>query len=98
MFHRRGLLRDETPRSGVRTGRSGIVKGFRTPAFVHPLAPAPGRHLKTLNETRALRRGRREGELRTLRAIRLRPRDQQDSTHIPTGLSASSTDAFARKS
>jgi hypothetical protein len=49
-------------------------------------------------ETRPLRRGRSEGELRTLRAIRLRRRDQQESMHIPTGRSASSTDALARKS
>ena len=39
----------------------------------------------------------RESELRTLRVIRLRLRDQQGSTHIPTGRSASSIDAFPRK-
>ena len=27
------------------------LEAFRTPAAVHPLAPAPGRHPKTLNET-----------------------------------------------
>src|SRR5271169_1627396 len=32
-----------------------------------------------------------------LRMIRLRRRDQQGSTHIPSGRSASSTDAFPRK-
>jgi len=34
------------------------------------------------------------GELRTLPVIRLRRRDQQGSRHIPSGRSASSTDAF----
>ena len=48
-------------------------------------------------ESRPIRRGQREGELRTLRAIRLRQRDQQGSTHIPTERSALSTDAFPRK-
>ena len=42
-------------------------------------------------------RGGREGELRTLPVIQLRRRDQQGSTHIPSGRSASSTDAFPRK-
>ena len=37
------------------------------------------------------------GELRTLPVIRLRRRDQQGSRHIPSGRSASSTDAFPRK-
>jgi hypothetical protein len=37
------------------------------------------------------------GELRTLPAIRLRRRDQQGSTHILSGRSASSIDAFPRK-
>jgi hypothetical protein len=37
----------------------------------------------------------REG---TLRVIRLRRRDQQGSTRIPTGRSVSVTDAFSRKS
>ena len=46
-------------------------------------------------ETRPLRRGQKEG--RTFGVIRLRRRDQQGSTHIPTGRSASSTDAFPRK-
>ena len=48
-------------------------------------------------ETGPLRRGWREGELRTLPVIRLRRRDHQGSTHILTGRSASSTDAFPRK-
>src|SRR5215813_5043483 len=46
---------------------------------------------------RTLRRGWREGELRTLPVIRRRRRDQQGRTHIPSGRSASSTDAFPRK-
>jgi catechol 2,3-dioxygenase-like lactoylglutathione lyase family enzyme len=46
---------------------------------------------------RTLRRGWREGELRTLPVIRLRRRDQQGRTHIPSGRSATSTDAFPRK-
>ena len=73
------------------------LEAFRTPAAVHPLAPAPGRHPKTLNETGPLRRGWREGELQTLPVIRRRRRDQQRSTHILTGRSASSTEAFPRK-
>jgi hypothetical protein len=40
----------------------------------------------------------RKGELRTLRVIRQRRRDQQGSTRILTGRSASETDAFSRKS
>ena len=43
-----------------------------------------------------LRRGWREGELRTLPVIRLRRRDKQGSTHIRSGRSALSTDAFLR--
>ena len=39
----------------------------------------------------------KEGELRTLPAIRLGRRDQQGSRHIPSGRSASSIDAFPRK-
>ena len=30
-------------------GREASLEAFRTPASVHPLAPAPGRHPKTLN-------------------------------------------------
>jgi len=47
-------------------------------------------------ETGPLRRGWREGELRTLPVIRLRRRDPQGGTHIPNGRSAPSTDAFPR--
>ncbi|MGC1890065.1 MAG: hypothetical protein WA709_28910, partial [Stellaceae bacterium] len=40
---------------------------------------------------------RREGELRTFAGDSARRSDQQRSTHIPNGRSASSTDAFPRK-
>jgi hypothetical protein len=41
------------------------LEGFRTPASVHPLAPAPGRHPKTLNELpRSGVRARRSGSAR----------------------------------
>src|SRR5215471_12010475 len=49
---------------------------------------------ETLTERGPLPRGRGAGALRTLRVIRLRRRDQQGSTHTPTGRSASSTGAF----
>jgi hypothetical protein len=54
-------------------------------------------HRQQSAETRPLRRDQREGELRTLRVIRLRQRDQPGSTHIPARRSASSTDAFSCK-
>ena len=71
---------------------SRMTQKEQSGAFVHPpeiasLAAKPD----------PLRRGWREGELRTFAVIRLRRRDQQGSTHIPSGRSASSTDAFPRK-
>jgi hypothetical protein len=74
------------PSSSVNGRIGGHQYAFRTPA-----------HCLNCAETGPLGRGWREGELRTLPVIRLRQRDQQGSTHIPSARSASSTDAFPRK-
>ena len=46
------------------------LEAFRTPASVPPLAPAPGRHPKTLNRFRTFARSLRNGEVRPFADIR----------------------------
>src|SRR5262249_39929875 len=71
----------------------------RAPAIGSQRRPSLGRAAtrETLTESGPLPRGRGAGALRTLPAIRLQRRDQQGSTHIPTGRSASSTAGFPSK-
>ena len=92
---------DSRPLNSTSTGRDdGAVPLPRACGGVGPVrglssgCPATTRMRA---ETGPLRRGWREGELRTLPVIRRRRRDQQGSTHIPSGRSARSADAFPRK-
>ena len=99
--------RAKPPQAGQADPATGFVQSsLRRRALSQALPRSPTRAHDLLlagllqhNPPKAdpLRRGWREGALRICPMIRPRRRDQQGSTHIPSGRSASSIDAFPRK-
>src|SRR6516162_3719922 len=73
------------------------LEAFRTPAAVHPLAPAPGRHPKTLNETGLFTPRLERGRASNFAGDSAEAERSAAQHAHPHRRSASSTEAFPHK-